>query len=86
MRVTDILITYSHFQFIATQVFSFILGVVGTALLLNYSTTDSSIQPILKHSISRLIMTSNYQPSRQALAFIQENVSDSGGKHPLIIV
>lgn len=62
------------FQFVGTQVFSFIIGIVGSALLLNYSTMDSSIQPILKYSLTRLIMTSNYRPSQRALALIQENV------------
>lgn len=68
--------SYSFIQFIGTQLVAFIIGVAGSAVLLDYSTLNSSIQPILRNSFRRLIMSSGWPQSAAALKMIQENVSD----------
>lgn len=66
---------FLYSQFIATQLVSFVVSVAGSAVLLDYSTLNSSIQPLLHHSFRRLIMSSGWQESAAALKMIQENVS-----------
>lgn len=63
------------FKFIATQLVAFIIGVAGSAVLLDFSTLNSSIQYLLRNSLRRLIMSSGWPESAAALKMIQENVS-----------
>lgn len=63
-------------QYVGSQAFSFICGAVGSAFLLENSTQDSHIQPVIRESMRRLIMNSHHEASRQTLAMVQENVSD----------
>lgn len=53
----------------------FIIDVAGAAVLLDYSTLNSSIQPIIRDSMRRLIMSSSSPESTAVLKMIQENVS-----------
>lgn len=62
-------------QFIATQCVAFVIHVAGAATLLDYSTLNSSIQPIIRDSMKRLIMSSSLPESTTVLKMIQENVS-----------
>lgn len=62
-------------QFTITQIICFILAIVGTAILLEHSTYESRIQPMIRHSMNRLIMYSEYEPSTTMLRLIQESVS-----------
>lgn len=62
-------------QFIATQGVGFVIDVAGAAVLLDYSTLNSSVQPIIRDSMRRLIMSSSSPESSTVLKMIQENVS-----------
>lgn len=53
---------------------AFVIGVAGSAVLLDYSTLNSSIQPLLRNSLRRLIMSSGWPDAAAALKMIQENV------------
>lgn len=65
-------------QFVATQCVAFVIHVAGAATLLDYSTLNSSIQPIIRDSMKRLIMSSSLPESNAVLKMIQENVSRTG--------
>lgn len=54
---------------------AFVVGVAGSAVLLDYSTLNSSIQPLIRDSMRRLIMSSVRPDSYNVLKMIQENVS-----------
>lgn len=62
-------------QFIGTQCVAFVIHVAGAATLMDYSTLNSSIQPIIRDSMKRLIMSSSLPESSTVLKMIQENVS-----------
>lgn len=62
-------------QFIGTQGVAFVVGVAGSAVLLDYSTLNSSIQPLIRDSMRRLIMSSMRPDAGTVLNMIQENVS-----------
>lgn len=66
---------FSTKQFTGTQILCFLLAIFGTAILLEHATYDSRIQPMIRHTMNRLIMTSEYQPSTSMLKLIQESVS-----------
>lgn len=68
--------------FIGTQVLSFILMTVGSAVLMEFSTMNSSIQPMIRDTMTRLIMTSEYPKSSVTLKMIQENVGCCGADGP----
>lgn len=72
--------------FIATQLTTFVICVGGAAVLLDYSTLNSSLQPLLRNSLRRLIMSSSWQDSAAALKMIQENIGCCGadGSHDYI--
>lgn len=75
-------------QFIITQILSFLICIIGTAVLLEHATYGSRIQPIIHHTMMRLIMTSEYPRSADTLKMIQEGVSrarESVGSQILII-
>lgn len=61
--------------FIGSQILGFVLSVVGSAVLLNFSTMQSSLQPMIKDVVTRFVMTSEYPRSYAILKMIQEAVS-----------
>lgn len=61
--------------FLGTQVFGFVAHVVGSAVLLDFSTLNSSLQPILKRSLTWLISRSAFPTEANVLRLIQESVS-----------
>lgn len=63
-------------QFVGTQCLAFAVGVAGAAVLLDYSTLNSSVQPIIRNSMRRLIELSSQTRPGTILKMIQENVSD----------
>lgn len=65
----------THIQFVGTQCLAFVIHVAGAATLLDYSTLNSSVQPIIRDSMRRLIWTSSLPESATVLKMIQENVS-----------
>ncbi|XP_017780696.1 PREDICTED: uncharacterized protein LOC108565643 [Nicrophorus vespilloides] len=64
--------------FIFSQVFCFVFALSGSAVLLDYSTQDSSIQPKIRESMRLLIMNSHHEESKQTLSIIQENIGCCG--------
>lgn len=54
---------------------AFAVGVAGAAVLLDYSTLNSSVQPIIRNSMRRLIEMSSLVRPAAILKMIQENVS-----------
>lgn len=67
-------IYHLYFKYAGLQLFSYVLGLVGTAILLDYSTYDSKIQPLIRRSMTALI--NNYQDPKATyiLQLIQESV------------
>lgn len=61
--------------FIGSQILGFVLSVVGSAVLLNFSTMQSSLQPMIRDVMTRFVMTSEYPRSSAVLRMIQESVS-----------
>jgi len=66
------------FIFIGSQIFCFLTGSVGSAVLLEYSTMHSSIQPLIRESIRKMIINPHHVESRTILAAIQENIGCCG--------
>ncbi|XP_076378517.1 tetraspanin 2A [Megalopta genalis] len=73
---------YGLYAFIGLQLFCFAMGLAGTALLLDYSTYDSQIQPLIRKSTMALI--NNYQDDRATyiLQLIQESIGCCGADGP----
>ncbi|KAL5288009.1 hypothetical protein ACFFRR_008694 [Megaselia abdita] len=63
------------YVFIGSQILGFVLSVVGSAVLLNFSTMQSSLQPMIRDVMTRFVMTSEYPRSSAILRMIQEAVS-----------
>lgn len=74
--------TLALFVFIGTQIFGFIAAVAGSAILLNYSTMHSSLQPLLTVTLNRFVSTSEYAYSSYVLNMIQENIGCCGSTGP----
>ncbi|XP_013108499.1 tetraspanin-2A [Stomoxys calcitrans] len=74
--------TLALFVFIGTQIFGFIATIAGSALLLEYSTMHSSLQPLLQVSISRFVSSSETPYSSYVLNMIQENIGCCGASGP----
>lgn len=68
--------------FTGTQVLSFLVGLAGSAVLLDYSTYNSHIQPILRRVFRKLIMNSQYDDVAYVLNQVQESVSCCGADGP----
>lgn len=68
--------------FTILQIICFILAIFGTAILLEHSTYESRIQPMIRHTMNRLIMYSEHEPQRTMLRMIQESVACCGSEGP----
>ncbi|XP_076298550.1 tetraspanin 2A isoform X4 [Lasioglossum baleicum] len=70
------------FVFVGLQLFCYVMGLAGTALLLDYSTYDSQIQPLIRKSMLSLI--NNYQDDRATyvLQLVQESIGCCGADGP----
>ncbi|XP_076653416.1 tetraspanin 2A [Halictus rubicundus] len=70
------------YVFIGLQLFCYVMDLAGTALLLDYSTYDSQIQPLIRKSMRSLI--NNYQDDRATfiLQLIQESIGCCGADGP----
>lgn len=64
--------------YIGTQVLGFVVSIVGAAILLDFSTVNSSIQPILRRSLTALIMRSEHPDQWTMLKLIQESLGCCG--------
>jgi len=58
-------------------IFEFLICIVGSAVLLDHSTYDSKLQPLIRKSMLYLISESQWERSGQLLTLIQENVSNN---------
>lgn len=68
--------------FMGTQIFGFVAGVAGSAVLLDFSTMHSSLQPLLRNSLTQYVSTSEYAQSRYVLNMIQSNIGCCGATGP----
>lgn len=64
--------------FAGTQGLCFLVGLAGTAVLLDFSTYNSTIQPLLRRVFLQLIMNSQYEDVSYVLNQVQESVSCCG--------
>lgn len=64
-------------QYIGTQIATFVFGLIGACVVLDFSTYDSSIQPIIRDVIVRLMNNPQHEGSREILRMVQEGVSIS---------
>ncbi|XP_034485217.1 tetraspanin-2A [Drosophila innubila] len=74
--------TLALFVFVGTQIFGFVGTVAGSAILLQYSTINSSLQPLLNVTLRRFVSTSEYTYSNYVLTMIQENIGCCGASGP----
>lgn len=70
------------YAFIGTQIFLFVATIVGSAIILDFSTMNSSIQPLIRQTMLRFIMTSEHPHSSFALKLIQESIGCCGADGP----
>lgn len=63
------------FQYLGTQGLGFVVNIVGAAVLLDFSTVNSSIEWYLRRSLTNLIMRSRFPTEGRALQLVQESVS-----------
>ncbi|XP_015435741.1 PREDICTED: 23 kDa integral membrane protein [Dufourea novaeangliae] len=70
------------FIFVGLQLLCYVMGLAGTAILLDYSTYDSHIQPLIRKSMTALI--NNYHDDRATyiLQLIQESIGCCGADGP----
>ncbi|XP_012269913.1 tetraspanin-2A [Athalia rosae] len=69
--------------YIGLQILSFVAGLVGAAVLLDYSTYDSHIQPIIREAMTNLISNSQYDGAAYILRMVQENIGCCGANGPM---
>ncbi|XP_053951295.1 tetraspanin-2A [Anastrepha ludens] len=68
--------------FLGTQIFGFVATVAGSAVLLDYSTMHSSLQPLLSSSLTSFVSSSEYSHSAYVLNMIQSNIGCCGATGP----
>ncbi|KAG7191103.1 hypothetical protein KM043_007137 [Ampulex compressa] len=71
------------FIHIGLQLFCFVCGLAGAGVLLDYSTYDSKIQPIIRRSMISLISNSHYDNAAYILRLVQENIGCCGADGPM---
>lgn len=69
------MLCFMYTQYLGTQGLGFVVNVVGAAVLLDFSTVNSSIEWYLRRSLTNLIMRSRFETEGRALRLIQESVS-----------
>lgn len=70
-----IILKFFLFQYIASQIAIFVFGLIGACVVLDFSTYDSSIQPLIRDVIVRLMNNPQHEGSREILRMVQEGVS-----------
>ncbi|XP_023716924.1 tetraspanin-2A [Cryptotermes secundus] len=68
--------------FVGVQVICFILGAAGAAVLLDYSTYDSQIQPLIRQRMRYLISESQNEYASSVLRMVQETIGCCGADGP----
>ncbi|CAK9821628.1 Tsp2A [Anthophora retusa] len=71
------------YTYAGLQLFSYILGLTGTAVLLDYSTYDSKIQPLIRRSMTALINNYHDERTTYILQLIQESIGCCGADGPM---
>ncbi|XP_034182875.1 tetraspanin 2A [Osmia lignaria lignaria] len=71
------------YVYVGLQLASYVLGLVGTAILLDYSTYDSKIQPLIRQSMTDLISRSHDGRATYILQLIQESIGCCGADGPM---
>ncbi|XP_043260803.1 tetraspanin-2A [Colletes gigas] len=71
------------FVYVGLQLFCFVLGMVGTSILLDYSTYDSKIQPLIRRSMTALINKYHDERATFVLQLIQESIGCCGADGPM---
>ncbi|XP_076636682.1 tetraspanin 2A [Colletes latitarsis] len=71
------------FVYVGLQLFCFVLGLVGTSILLDYSTYDSKIQPLIRRSMTTLINKYHDERATFILQLIQESIGCCGADGPM---
>nr|XP_012143537.1 PREDICTED: 23 kDa integral membrane protein isoform X2 [Megachile rotundata] len=71
------------YVYVGLQLLSYVLGLVGTAILLDYSTYDSKIQPLIRRSMTSLISRSQDDRATYILQLIQESIGCCGADGPM---
>jgi len=69
--------------FIVVQVICFILGAAGAAVLLDYSTYDSRIQPLIRQRMRYLITQCHHEYAASILRMVQETIGCCGADGPI---
>lgn len=70
------------YAFIATQIILFAATIIGSAVILDFSTMNSSIQPLIRQTMIQFISTSEHSHSAAALKLIQESIGCCGADGP----
>ncbi|XP_011501881.1 PREDICTED: CD81 antigen [Ceratosolen solmsi marchali] len=68
---------------IGLQGLSFVFALAGSAVLLDYSTYDSQIQPLIRKSMTNLIINSQHTRVSVVLRMVQENIGCCGADGPM---
>ncbi|XP_051169350.1 tetraspanin-2A-like [Leptopilina boulardi] len=71
------------YAYIGLQVLCFVFGLAGAAVLLNYSTYDSDIQPLIRRSMTTLISNSQHDDASRMLRIVQEQIGCCGADGPM---
>ncbi|KOB76060.1 Tetraspanin, partial [Operophtera brumata] len=66
----NVLLLYGY---IASQIAIFVFGLVGACVVLDFSTYDSNIQPLIRDVIVRLMNNPQHEGSREILRMVQED-------------
>ncbi|KOC63571.1 CD9 antigen [Habropoda laboriosa] len=74
---------FGLYIYVGLQLFSYILGIAGTAVLLDYSTYDSKIQPLIRRSMTALINNYHDERTTYILQLIQESIGCCGADGPM---
>ncbi|CAH0397590.1 unnamed protein product [Chilo suppressalis] len=71
------------FAYIGTQIGIFVFGLVGACVLLDFSTYNSSVQPLIRNSIVNLMNNPQHEGSRLILRMVQEGIGCCGADGPM---
>lgn len=71
------------YAYIGLQLFCFLFGLAGAAVLLDYSTYDSDIQPLIRRSMTSLISNSQHEDASRMLRIVQEQIGCCGADGPM---
>ncbi|XP_026326888.1 tetraspanin-2A [Hyposmocoma kahamanoa] len=75
--------TFLLFVYIATQAAVFVFGLVGSCVVLDFSTYDSSIQPLIREVILRMMNNPQHEGSREIMRMVQEGIGCCGADGPM---